>query len=56
MNNIIYTILYTMNNTEHLTIKYLINLLNNNTKIAISRHKYLIDSYPTLKINSTKSC
>ena len=44
-----------MNNTEQLTIKYLINLLNNNTKIAISRHKYLIDSYPTLKINSTIS-
>ena len=44
-----------MDNTEKLTIKYLINLLNNNVKLKVNRHKYLIDSYPTLKINSTIS-
>ena len=44
-----------MATTEQLTIKYLINLLNNNTKLTIDRQKYLIDSYPTLKINSTIS-
>jgi len=44
-----------MATTEQLTIKYLINLLNNNTKLTIDRQKYLIDSYPTLKINSTLS-
>ena len=41
-----------MSKTEQLTIKYLINLLNNNTVLKVVRHKYLIDSYPTLKINS----
>jgi hypothetical protein len=41
-----------MSKSDELTVKYLINLLNNNTVIKIIRHKYLIDSYPTLKINS----
>lgn len=36
-----------------LTINYLINLLNNHTELKIERHKYLIDSYPILKINNT---
>jgi len=44
-----------MNTNDKLTIDYIINLLNNNTKLKIDRHKYLIDSYPTLKINSTIS-
>jgi hypothetical protein len=44
-----------MNNTQQLTIKYLIDLLNNNTKLTVDRRKYLIDSYPTLKINLTIS-
>lgn len=40
------------NHAENLTIKYLINLLNDHTDIKINRHTYLIDSYPTLKIDN----
>lgn len=40
------------NHTGNLTIKYLINLLNDHTDIKINRHKYLINSYPTLKIDN----
>ena len=41
-----------MSKSDKLTIKYLIDLLNNNTVLEVVRHKYLIDYYPTLKINS----
>ena len=35
-----------------LTIKYLINLLNDQTSLKINRQQYLIDSFPTLKVKS----
>ena len=38
--------------TQNLTIKYLIDLLNDHTNLKIDRHQLLIDSYPTLKIES----
>ena len=34
-----------------LTIKYIIDLLNVQNELKIERKKYLIDLYPTLKIN-----
>ena len=44
-----------MNNTNTLSINYLINLLNNHIEVKIERHQLLIDSFPTLKINSNTS-
>lgn len=38
--------------SKNLTIKYLINLLNNQTNIIIDKKQYLINSFPTLKMNS----
>jgi len=37
-------------NSSNLTIKYLIDLLNDKQLIRIDRRKYLIDTFPTLKI------
>jgi len=39
-----------------LTIKYLINLLNDQTDLKINKQKYFIDSYPTLKIGTHITC
>lgn len=39
-------------NKSNLTIKYLINFLNNHENLQIERHKYLIDSFPVLKMKS----
>jgi hypothetical protein len=39
-----------------LTIKYLINLLNDQTDLKINRQQYLIDSFPTLKVGSLLTC
>lgn len=36
----------------NLTIKYLINLLNDQTSLTFTKTNYLIDSYPTLKLDS----
>lgn len=36
----------------NLTIKYLINLLNDQTSLSFTKTNYLIDSYPTLKLDS----
>jgi hypothetical protein len=36
----------------NLTIKYLINLLNDHTDLKIDKKKYFIDSYPVLKIGN----
>lgn len=36
----------------NLTIKYLINLLNDQTSLTFTKMNYLIDSYPTLKLDS----
>lgn len=41
-----------VNQSNSLTIKYLINLLNDQTNLQFNRHQYLIDSFPTLKIES----
>ena len=41
----------TQGNT-HLTIKYLIDLLNDHTNLKINKKIYLIDSYPTSKIGN----
>jgi hypothetical protein len=40
------------NQSNGLTIKYLINLLNDQISLKINRHQYLIDSFPTLKVKS----
>jgi hypothetical protein len=40
------------NQSNGLTIKYLINLLNDQTSLKINRQQYLIDSFPTLKVES----
>jgi hypothetical protein len=44
-----------MAHNKQLTIKYLIDLLNDHATIQIDRKKYLIDSYPILKINNVIS-
>ena len=53
---------YTHNNQQmqnkqnnNLTIKYLINLLNDQTSLKFTKINYLIDSYPTLKLDSIVS-
>ncbi len=38
-----------------LSIKYLINLLNDHKDIQVDRNQYFVDSYPTLKIESNIS-
>jgi hypothetical protein len=43
------------NKNTQLTIKYLINLLNDQKSIEITKTNYLIDSYPTLKLDSVVS-
>lgn len=37
---------------QQLSIRYLIDILNTSTQLNVNKRKYLIDSYPILKLNS----